>query len=80
MAEIAERPLYRVTDGDIGIKPDKVEKCLESMLHLGRIWNSVVLLDEADFFLEQSGLEDLNRNVLASAFLLLVEHFKRILI
>jgi hypothetical protein len=34
------------------------------VLHLGKIWNCVVLLDEADVFLEQRGLEDLNRNAL----------------
>ncbi|KAJ5452767.1 ATPase AAA-type core [Penicillium cf. griseofulvum] len=69
VAEIAERPLYRVTCGDIGTKPEEVEKYLESVLHLGKIWNCVVLLDEADVFLEQRGLEDLNRNALVSAFL-----------
>ncbi|KAJ6188294.1 hypothetical protein N7519_003202 [Penicillium mononematosum] len=69
VAEIAERPLYRVTCGDVGIEPEDVEKYLESVLHLGKIWNCVVLLDEADVFLEQRGLEDLNRNALVSAFL-----------
>ena len=50
------------------------------MLHLGKIWNCVVLLDEADVFLEQRGLEDLNRNALVSAFLRVVEYFEGILI
>ncbi|KAJ5209578.1 hypothetical protein N7449_003957 [Penicillium cf. viridicatum] len=80
VAEIAERPLYRVTCGDVGIKPEEVEKYLESVLHLGKIWNCVVLLDEADVFLEQRGLEDLNRNALVSAFLRVVEYFEGILI
>lgn len=80
VAEIAERPLYRVTCGDIGIKPEEVEKYLESVLHLGKIWNCVVLLDEADVFLEQRSLEDMNRNALVSAFLRVVEYFEGILI
>ncbi|KAI2742882.1 hypothetical protein DTO013E5_5005 [Penicillium roqueforti] len=80
VAEIAERPLYRVTCGDVGIKPEEVEKYLESVLHLGKTWNCVVLLDEADVFLEQRGLEDLNRNALVSAFLRVVEYFDGILI
>ena len=33
VAEIAERPLYRVTCGDFGIKPEEVEKYLEFVLH-----------------------------------------------
>ncbi|KAK4870872.1 hypothetical protein LT330_000109 [Penicillium expansum] len=80
VAEIAERPLYRVTCGDIGIKTEQVEKYLESVLHLGKIWNCVVLLDEADVFLEQRSLEDMNRNALVSAFLRVVEYFEGILI
>jgi ATP-dependent 26S proteasome regulatory subunit len=48
VAELAEKPLYRVTCGDIGTKPDDVESYLESALHLGKIWDCVVLLDEAD--------------------------------
>ena len=80
VAEIAERPLYRVTCGDVGTKPEEVEKYLESVLHLGKIYNCVVLLDEADVFLEQRGLEDLNRNALVSAFLRVVEYFEGILI
>ncbi|OQE47389.1 hypothetical protein PENCOP_c001G05768 [Penicillium coprophilum] len=80
VAEIAERPLYRVTCGDVGTKPEEVEKYLESVLRLGKIWNCVVLLDEADVFLEQRGLEDLNRNALVSAFLRVVEYFEGILI
>ncbi|KAJ5164129.1 ATPase AAA-type core [Penicillium coprophilum] len=80
VAEIAERPLYRVTCGDVGTKPEEVEKYLESVLHLGKIWDCVVLLDEADVFLEQRGLEDLNRNALVSAFLRVVEYFEGILI
>ncbi|KAJ5776578.1 uncharacterized protein N7511_001589 [Penicillium nucicola] len=80
VAEIAERPLYRVTCGDVGTKPEEVEKYLESVLHLGKIWNCVVLLDEADVFLEQRGMEDLNRNALVSSFLRVVEYFEGILI
>lgn len=50
VAEIAEKPLYHVTRGDIGTEPDEVEPYLESVLHLGKIWKGVVLLGEADVF------------------------------
>ena len=39
VAEIAEKPLFRVTCGDIGTKPDEVEKYLESVFNLGKIWD-----------------------------------------
>ncbi|KEF52040.1 uncharacterized protein A1O9_12030 [Exophiala aquamarina CBS 119918] len=80
VAEIAEKPLYRVTCGDIGIKAEDVEKYLESVLHLGKIWDCVVLLDEADVFLEQRTLEDLARNALVSVFLRVLEYYDGILV
>lgn len=43
VAELAERPLYRVTCGDIGTEPETVEKYLESVLYIGRIWKAGIL-------------------------------------
>ena len=80
VAELAEKPLYRVTCGDIGTKPEAVEKYLESVLYLGKIWDCVVLLDEADVFLEQRSLADLSRNALVSVFLRVLEYYDGILI
>jgi len=59
IAEFAKKPLYRVTCGDISTKAEEAEKCLEVVLLLGKIWGCVVLLDEADVFLEQRKLFDL---------------------
>ena len=39
VAELAEKPLYRVTCGDIGTTPEKVERYLETVLYLGKIWD-----------------------------------------
>ncbi|KAI1122575.1 hypothetical protein F5Y10DRAFT_71376 [Nemania abortiva] len=80
VAEIAEKPLYRVTCADIGTKAEVAEKYLESILHLGKLWRCVVLLDEADVFLEQRSLEDLERNALVSVFLRILEYYEGILI
>ncbi|KAI1496448.1 P-loop containing nucleoside triphosphate hydrolase protein [Biscogniauxia marginata] len=80
VAEMCEKPLFRVTCGDIGTKPEDVEKYLESVLHLGKSWGCVVLLDEADVFLEQRTLTDLERNALVSVFLRVLEYYEGILI
>ncbi|KAL4788115.1 P-loop containing nucleoside triphosphate hydrolase protein [Aspergillus varians] len=80
VAELAEKPLYRVTGGDIGTKPDVVEQYLESVLQLGKIWDCVVLLDEADVFLQERALSDLQRNVLVTVLLRLLENYNGILI
>src|SRR5271156_6320929 len=69
VAELAEKPLYRVTCGDIGTDAEGVEKYLESVLFIGTIWGCVVLLDEADVFLEERQPTDLARNALVSVFL-----------
>ncbi|MCJ1385305.1 hypothetical protein MMC17_008427 [Xylographa soralifera] len=80
VAEIAEKPLYRVTCGDVGTKVEDVERYLDSVLHLGKIWGCVVLLDEADVVLEQRSLEDLERNALVSVFLRVLEYYEGILV
>ena len=80
VAEIAEKPLYRVTCGDLGTEPTVVEKYLESVLYLGKIWDCVVLLDEADVYLEERSMESLARNALVSVFLRVLEYYEGILI
>ncbi|GAB1317958.1 hypothetical protein MFIFM68171_08168 [Madurella fahalii] len=80
VAELAEMPLYNVTCGDIGTKPEAVEQYLNSVLHLGQKWNCVLLLDEADVFLEQRSLSDLERNSLVSVFLRTLEYYDGVLI
>ncbi|KAF3225385.1 hypothetical protein TWF106_002524 [Orbilia oligospora] len=80
VAEHAEKPLYRVTTGDVGTDPEAVEKYLTSVLYLGKIWGCIVLLDEADVFLEERTLSDLSRNALVSVFLRVLEYYDGILI
>jgi hypothetical protein len=80
VAEIAERPLYRVTCGAMGTTATEVETNLASVFHLGRRWGCVVLLDEADVFLEERALSDLARNALVSVFLRVIEYFDGIMI
>ena len=80
VAEMAEKPLYRVTCGDIGTNAVEVEKYLTSVFYLGKIWGCVLLLDEADVFLEERTLADLQRNSIVSVFLRMLEYYDGILI
>ena len=66
VAEITQRPLLALTCGDLGTTPRDVEVSLDSYLHLGEKWNAVVLLDEADIYLEKRDLKDVVRNSLVS--------------
>lgn len=80
IAELIRRPLYRVTFGDIGTEPDKVEFDLVLTLRTGTAWDCNVLINEADPFLEQRRSSDLRRNALLSAFLQGLEDHNGILI
>ncbi|KAI8630484.1 P-loop containing nucleoside triphosphate hydrolase protein [Xylariaceae sp. FL1651] len=80
VAEIAEKPLYRVTCGDIGVEASKVEKYLETVMYLGKLWDCILLLDEADVFLEERTMADLQRNSLVSVFLRILEYYEGIII
>ena len=80
VAEISERPLYRVTCGNLGTRAKDVEKYLTSIFYLGKKWGCVLLLDEADVFLEERSLADLERNSLVSIFLRLLEYYDGILV
>lgn len=80
VAEFARKPLYRITCGDIGTTPKEVEVYLEAVFQLGRTWDCVVLLDEADVFLEQRSFANLERNALVSVFLRVLEYYDGILL
>jgi AAA+ superfamily predicted ATPase len=80
VAELTNRPLYRVTCGDIGTNVEDVEEYLASVFNLGKVWKCVVLLDEADVFLEERTQYDLARNALVSVFLRVLEYYDGILI
>jgi SpoVK/Ycf46/Vps4 family AAA+-type ATPase len=64
----------------MGTSPKEVEEYMDSILHLGRSWGCVVLLDEADTFLEQRTSKDLERNALVTVFLRVLEYYDGILI
>lgn len=63
-------PLYVRTAGDLGINAERVEKVLDNALECCRLWDAVLLLDEADVFMETRNSESLARNVLTSSRLL----------
>jgi len=66
--------------GDLGTDAERVEKYLKSELFIRKTWDCVVLLDEADVFLEERTKWDLQRNALVSVFLRVLEYYEGILI
>lgn len=56
-----------------------MEKGLEKVLDLAKAFRAVLLLDEADVFMEKRATRDLKRNALVSIFLRLIEYYRGIL-
>jgi hypothetical protein len=79
VAEHMHAPLYMMSSGDLGIRPDQVEYKLASTLEMIAKWNAVLLLDECDVFLEKRSTHDLERNKLVSIFLRVLEYYEGIL-
>ena len=79
VAEYTKRPLYVISSGELGTDSTHLEKALGRALELATIWKAVLLIDEADVFLERRGLHDLERNALVSIFLRVLEYYQGIL-
>ncbi|PIA94172.1 hypothetical protein CB0940_08049 [Cercospora beticola] len=75
VAEEMKVPLYVVSAGQLGFDVETMEEKLQDVLDICAKWGAVLLLDEADVFLEQRQLTDLHRNRLVSIFLRLLEYY-----
>lgn len=67
IAESAGRPLLSLTCGDIGTVEKTAEEKLSKWFRLAEIWGAVMLIDEADIYLEKRATSDLSRNSLVSS-------------
>jgi len=74
IAEFLERPLYSVGVGELGVSPSELEKQLKQILDVAQVWNAVVLIDEADIFLEKRSAGNILRNSMVSIFLKMLEY------
>lgn len=79
IAELLKRPLYMVSVGELGVDARTLEAELNKILDIAHSWGAVLLLDEADVFLEKRTVQDIHRNALVSIFLRLLEYFQGIL-
>ena len=66
VADLTGRPLFQITCGDIGTEPEDVERNLDENFLLAHRWGCVLLLDEADVFLQERDRSNLKRNSLVA--------------
>ena len=83
IAEAMQAPLYIMSAGELGTQADRVEEYLSDILKMATMWKAILLIDEADIFMEERGRHDLERNELVSgefyllaAFFYLVERLR----
>jgi len=59
-------PLLRMDAAILGLNMTEVQENLASTFSTAERWNAITLLDEADVFLEQRRLADMERNRLVA--------------
>lgn len=79
IAELLHVPLCAISVGNLGTTAESVESGLSTILELASKWNAVLLLDEADIFLEQRTKHDLHRNGVVAVFLRLLEYYQGVM-
>lgn len=68
IAQANGKPLFKITAGDLGMTPEKLEMSLRDIFRLASIWDCILLLDEVDTFFSQRSRADTatNKNALVS--------------
>ncbi|KAI3321961.1 P-loop containing nucleoside triphosphate hydrolase protein [Xylariaceae sp. AK1471] len=79
IAGFTHRPLMVLTASDIGTDPARVEYQLTRNFKMAKSWNALLLIDEADVFMERRSTNDLARNSLVAGFLRALEFYDGIL-
>ncbi|KAI1122744.1 P-loop containing nucleoside triphosphate hydrolase protein [Nemania abortiva] len=79
IAAFTKRPLMVLTSSDIGTDPAEIEVNLTKHFKAAKSWGAVLLIDEADVFMERRSTADLVRNSLVAGFLRALEFYDGIL-
>ncbi|KUJ23826.1 uncharacterized protein LY89DRAFT_692743 [Mollisia scopiformis] len=79
VAEFTERPLLSLSVSDVGTTPQFVENNLKFWMKKARRWGAILLIDEADVYLEERTAQDFQCNSLVSVFLNNLEYYQGIL-
>ncbi|KAL4786821.1 P-loop containing nucleoside triphosphate hydrolase protein [Aspergillus varians] len=80
IAEVAHRPLYMLSSGELGDSSTTVQTQLDRVLELTEAWKAILLLDEVDVFLVKRDNANLARNSITSVFLRKLEYYQGILL
>ncbi|KAI1113380.1 hypothetical protein F5Y14DRAFT_213449 [Nemania sp. NC0429] len=83
IAVAARKPLFSISVADVGTKAKHVESNLSKIFNLATYWKAILLIDEADVFLESRGrggiVQSMDKNALVSVFLRVLEYYRGIM-
>lgn len=79
VAELVEAPLYSVSSGDLGTDAAMIDRKLQDIFNMVEKWNGIVLVDEADVFMERRQDHNLEQTACVAVFLRLIEAYSGIL-
>jgi len=81
VAEHTKRALLSISSGELGVTVPEIDNSLNRFLECAALWKAIVLIDEADVFLEarSNGVSNrLEQNSLVAVFLRHLEYFQGI--
>ncbi|KAK8131641.1 ATPase family AAA domain-containing protein 3B [Apiospora sp. TS-2023a] len=67
IADHKRRPLLKITSGELSIGGAGVEERLSILFNLATRWNAIILLDEADAFMQERRIGGVQNNYLVSS-------------
>ncbi|KAK6506459.1 hypothetical protein TWF506_011367 [Arthrobotrys conoides] len=82
IAIATRKPLFSISVSDVGTKAKHVESNLSRIFALATSWQAILLIDEADVFLESRGrgpATSTDKNALVSVFLRVLEYYQGIM-
>jgi hypothetical protein len=80
IAEKLKRPLWSINVFELGRTPESLEMNLLGILEVAAEWRAVLLLDEADIYMEKrTSNGDPNRTAMTAIFLRLLEYYRGVL-
>ena len=78
-ADLVGKPLMVLSASELGHWTHDIESALREVLELCKTWGAVLLLDEADMFLERRQFGDVHRNAMVGVFLRLLEYHQELI-
>jgi SpoVK/Ycf46/Vps4 family AAA+-type ATPase len=78
-AELSNKPLVVTTAGELGDKAPELESRLQKILKLCELWKAILLIDEAEAYLENRVYGSTMRNAVVSVLLRLFEYHQEVI-